>query len=81
MHGNCSSRMESLPSVNILLPSNITVLSFDFSGCGHSDGEWVTLGYKEKDDLQVVIDYLRSTDKVSLIGLWGRSMGAATSIF
>ena len=51
LHGNCSSRVESLPSVNILLPLNITVFAFDFSGCGHSEGEWVTLGYKEKDDL------------------------------
>jgi alpha-beta hydrolase superfamily lysophospholipase len=60
---------------------NITVFSFDFSGCGHSEGDWVTLGYKEQDDLQTVIDYLRSTCSVSLIGLWGRSMGAVTSIF
>ena len=51
LHGNCSSRVESLPSANILLPLNITVFAFDFSGCGHSEGEWVTLGYKEKDDL------------------------------
>lgn len=27
-----------------------------------------------------MIDYLRSSEKVSLIGLWGRSMGAVTSI-
>lgn len=26
------------------------------------------------------MDYLRSTEKVALIGLWGRSMGAVTSI-
>ena len=41
----------------------------------------MTLGHKEKEDLQCVIDYLRSTNTVSLIGLWGRSMGAVTSIF
>lgn len=80
MHGNCSSRLEAVPGVGILLQHNITLFSFDFSGCGYSSGEWVTLGYKEKDDLQTVIDYLRKTDKVALIGLWGRSMGAVTSI-
>ncbi|CDW85425.1 UNKNOWN [Stylonychia lemnae] len=80
MHGNCSSRLEALPCVNILLPLNITVFAFDFSGCGQSQGEFVTLGWKEKEDLQTVINYLRSTDMVSLIGLWGRSMGAVTSI-
>ena len=51
LHGNCSSRLEALPVANILLPLNITVFTFDFSGCGHSEGEYVTLGYKEKDDL------------------------------
>ena len=80
MHGNSSSRVESLPPANILLPQNITVFSFDFSGCGQSEGEFVTLGWKEKDDLQCVIDYLRNTKRVSTIGLWGRSMGAVTSI-
>lgn len=29
----------------------------------------------------MVIEYLRLTQKVGLIGLWGRSMGAVTSIF
>ena len=81
MHGNCSSRVESLPPASVLLPQNITLFSFDFSGCGHSEGDFVTLGFKEKEDLQTVINYLRSTDRVSLIGLWGRSMGAVTSIF
>jgi alpha/beta superfamily hydrolase len=60
---------------------NCTLFTFDFSGCGRSEGQWVTLGYKEQDDLQTVIDHLRGTNKVSLIGLWGRSMGAVTSIF
>lgn len=27
-----------------------------------------------------MIDYLRKTNTVSLIGLWGRSMGAVTSL-
>ena len=64
-----------------LLPHNITVLALDFTGSGLSEGEYVSLGWYEKDDLETVIEYLRSTGKVSLIGLWGRSMGAATSLF
>jgi alpha/beta superfamily hydrolase len=38
---------------------NITVFSFDFSGCGLSEGEYISLGWNEKDDLKTVIDYLR----------------------
>ena len=38
------------------------------------------MGYYEKDDLKTVIEYLRNSGRVSRIGLWGRSMGAATSL-
>ncbi len=43
-------------------------------------GEYVSLGYYEREDLAVVIDHLRSTNTVSAIGLWGRSMGAVTAL-
>lgn len=81
LHGNCSSRLEGQQAANVLLPMGMTVFTFDFSGCGRSEGDWVTLGFKEQDDLQTVVDYLRLTRRVSVIGLWGRSMGAVTSIF
>jgi len=45
MHGNCSSRLEALANVPSLLPQNIQLIAFDFSGCGMSEGEWVTLGH------------------------------------
>ncbi|XP_027367927.1 uncharacterized protein LOC113873800 [Abrus precatorius] len=64
----------------ILLPSNITVFALDFSGSGVSGGEHVTLGWNEKDDLRAVVNHLRADGNVSLIGLWGRSMGAVTSL-
>jgi hypothetical protein len=32
----------------------------------------VSLGYHEQDDADVVIEYLKSTRKVSQIMLWGR---------
>ena len=53
---------------------------FDFSGCGISDGEYISLGIHESDDLEAVIKFLRNSGKVSDIGLWGRSMGAVTAL-
>jgi hypothetical protein len=50
------------------------------SGSGLSEGEYVSLGYYEKDDIKVVVDFLRKSDTVSTIGLWGRSMGAVTAL-
>jgi len=56
------------------------LFTFDFSGCGNSEGEWISLGWNERDDLDVVIKYLKSLGTVSNIAVWGRSMGAATAI-
>ncbi|KAL8189442.1 hypothetical protein R6Q57_029008 [Mikania cordata] len=79
-HGNSGCRADASEAAIILLPSNITVFTLDFSGSGLSGGEHVSLGWYEKDDLKSVVDYLRSDGNVSLIGLWGRSMGAVTSL-
>ncbi|ONI28572.1 hypothetical protein PRUPE_1G148800 [Prunus persica] len=79
-HGNSGCRADASEAAIILLPSNITVFTLDFSGSGLSGGEHVTLGWNEKDDLRTVVDYLRADGNVSLIGLWGRSMGAVTSL-
>ncbi|OIW00051.1 hypothetical protein TanjilG_26388 [Lupinus angustifolius] len=73
-------RADASEAAIILLPSNITVFTLDFSGSGISGGEHVTLGWNEKDDLRAVVNYLRDDGNVSLIGLWGRSMGAVTSL-
>ena len=80
LHGNSSSRCEAYPEVKYLLQRNITVFAFDFCGCGQSEGEYISLGYYEKKDVHCVVEYLLKSNKVSKIGLWGRSMGAVTAI-
>ncbi|RDY00666.1 putative protein, chloroplastic, partial [Mucuna pruriens] len=79
-HGNSGCRADANEAAVILLPSNITVFTLDFSGSGLSDGDHVSLGWHEKDDLKMVVSHLRSNKRVSRIGLWGRSMGAVTSL-
>lgn len=80
LHANASCRLEALPLVPRFLPLNISLFVFDFAGCGESEGEYISLGWFERDDLAVCIDYLRKSGKVSAIGLWGRSMGAVTAL-
>jgi len=80
MHGNSSARVEVLPQLSYLLSMGVAVFSFDFAGSGRSDGEYVSLGYYEREDLSCVVAHLRATNVVSTIALWGRSMGAATSL-
>ncbi|XP_016648131.1 PREDICTED: uncharacterized protein LOC103324410 [Prunus mume] len=79
-HGNSGCRADANEAAVMLLPSNITVFTLDFSGSGLSDGDYVSLGWHERDDLKVVVSYLRSNKQISRIGLWGRSMGAVTCL-
>ena len=80
LHGNSSSRCEIIPEIKYFLTRNITVFSFDFAGCGRSEGEYISLGWYEQDDVECVVNFLRKSNKVSSIGLWGRSMGAVTAL-
>ncbi|KAJ9184217.1 hypothetical protein P3X46_003965 [Hevea brasiliensis] len=57
-------RADANEAAVILLPSNITVFALDFSGSGLSDGEYVSLGWHERDDLKVVVSYLRSNQQI-----------------
>jgi len=80
LHANSSCRLEALPLVTMFLPLGISLFAFDFAGCGESEGEYISLGWYERDDLAECIDYLRKTELVSTIGLWGRSMGSVTAL-
>jgi len=80
MHGNSSARLEVIPQLSYLLSLGLAVFAFDFAGSGKSDGEYVSLGYYEREDLSCIVAHLRATNVVSTIALWGRSMGAATSL-
>lgn len=79
LHANSSSRLIIKNYVDIFLPY-FDLLSFDFAGCGLSEGQYVTLGYNEKEDLYSVISRVREKYGVRDIILWGRSMGAATCL-
>ena len=80
LHGNSSCRLGALELVPVILSLGASLFAFDFSGCGKSEGDYVSLGWHERDDLQCVIKHLRATNKVASIALWGRSMGAATAL-
>ncbi|CAG9311290.1 unnamed protein product [Blepharisma stoltei] len=79
-HGNCGSRLDSLEIAYRLLESDISLFTFDFAGSGLSEGSYVSLGYYESWDLKSVMDYIKESGLASAIGLWGRSMGATSSI-
>ena len=54
--------------------------SFDFSGCGNSEGKGISFGANEQHDISAVMDALSKKHAVGRFILWGRSMGAASAI-
>ncbi|CAM9571973.1 unnamed protein product [Ectocarpus sp. 8 AP-2014] len=82
LHGNSSARVDVVKtsSLRVLGTAACTVVSFDFSGSGMSEGDFVTLGYFEQHDVADVLAYLRSNGMASRYLLWGRSMGAASAL-
>lgn len=62
------------------IKNNLALCTFDFSGCGNADGEYVTLGYYEQEDLKLVIEHLKTLEFVNYLAIWGRSMGAVTTM-
>jgi pimeloyl-ACP methyl ester carboxylesterase len=79
-HGNSGCRLDSFEVVQHLLPRQISVFVFDFSGSGLSEGAYVTLGFYESKDINTVVAYLTASNRVSRIALWGRSMGAVSAV-
>jgi pimeloyl-ACP methyl ester carboxylesterase len=80
MHGNASSQLEGQFLVPQFCPMGVAVYCFDFSGCGESEGDFISLGYYEKQDVEYLMWFLNSSFNLGPFALWGRSMGAATSV-
>ncbi|OHT05459.1 Clan SC, family S33, methylesterase-like serine peptidase [Tritrichomonas foetus] len=80
LHGNISSQQEGIFLVPNFCPYGVTVYLFDFSGCGESEGDHITLGFNESQDLELLINNLIKNFNLGPFILWGRSMGASTAL-
>ena len=81
LHGNASSQEEGQFLISLLCPHGICVFCFDCTGSGISEGKYIGLGYTEKEDLNSVVSYLKRSQDIVNIALWGRSMGATTALW
>ena len=80
LHGYASSQLEGQFLVPNLCKYGVFVYCFDFAGCGCSGGNYVSLGFYEKEDTEFIIDQLHTQLNLGPFILWGRSMGAATAL-
>ena len=80
LHGNSSSRVEGAKMKYDFFKKGINLFVFDFAGCGLSEGKYISLGYHEKHDVRIIVNFVEKLPGVGKIGLWGRSMGAAVTM-
>lgn len=80
LHGMSSSRKECVYVRDRVLASGFSLFALDLSGSGKSEGDRVSFGHFEQDDLRKAVDYLYATGKASAVGLWGRGFGGATAL-
>lgn len=82
-HGYAANRLEMGPDAlkvaKFLTEGGYNALLFDFRGSGESEGDEVTVGWKEVRDLAGAVDYARERG-AKRVGLIGWSMGGATAL-
>lgn len=81
-HGNAADRRQWLGAASWVHEAGLAQLLFDFTGRGESDGEVITLGWRESEDLLDALAWLRSRPEIdpTRCALAGKSMGAAAAI-
>lgn len=79
-HSQSGCRIEGAFLQEFCIENGLGLCLFDFEGCGKSQGDYVTLGWHEQDDISQLVDLLIGNYNATQIILWGRSMGAVSSI-
>jgi len=80
LHSHVACRLDVLPLLRTLLTSGVSVLAPDLSGHGMSEGEYVSLGWNERDDVADLLEHLRTAGHAGTIGLWGHYTGAVAAL-
>ncbi len=79
-HGQDGSMDRDTHQMAPLHKAGFNVLMFDFRAHGRSEGECVTMGMYEKEDLLGALDFLVEQKGIERVGVLGFSMGAAVAL-
>ncbi|SDX05900.1 hypothetical protein SAMN05216391_1416 [Lachnospiraceae bacterium KHCPX20] len=80
-HGYTDNRMGSLKYVSMYMNLGFNCIIYDLRGHGENAATFTTYGIREGKDLKCIVDDTRKRYKdISVLGLHGESLGAATTI-
>ncbi|MGL5354167.1 MAG: alpha/beta hydrolase [Clostridium sp.] len=78
-HGYTANHYVCLQFMDMFFEEGFNVLLVDMRSHGDSDGQYITYGQKEQEDLDLWVDLIRNRIGADgVIGLHGQSMGGAT---
>ena len=80
-HTHSGCRTEGMYLIDKAIENNYGIAVFDFRASGYSNGRYVTLGWFEALDINAVCNFLYKEAMAKSIAIWGRSMGASSTIF
>ena len=80
LHDFNGSRWSVMKYADIYLSKGFNILIYDAKGHGESGGTNSTLGYDEKDDLDLMVDYIVAGNKHGTIGVYGQGLGGFTAL-
>ncbi|QOR36497.1 alpha/beta hydrolase [Clostridium sp. 'deep sea'] len=78
IHWHETNHSTMLPLAEMFIKQDFNVVVYDQRAHGDNTAKTVTFGYYEKDDLQDVINFVKSKSKGVPLGVLGQSMGAST---
>jgi len=79
-HGIYGDRTAMLDRARLLHAAGYDVLLFDLQAHGESGGEAITIGHRERLDLQAAVDWVRKRTPGRRIAVIGRSLGGAAAV-
>ena len=82
VHGRGSHKKKKIPYISFLYEAGFNLFLLDLRNSGESrtKNTYTTLGYYEQEDIRFAVDYLAQRKQIKKIGIWGFSMGGASSI-
>ena len=81
LHPIRGDRRSMLSRAQLLQEHGYSTLLVDLQAHGESQGENITIGYLEKHDVLAAVKYVRKNYPAQKIGIIGRSLGGASTLF
>lgn len=80
VHGIGGKKEHFMGMADWLANQGFASVVFDGRAHGQSGGRYCTFGYKEKQDIQVIVNWVRERLPEVKIGIWGNSLGGAIAL-